>query len=276
MPLGSLRGVSFSLPFVARTRHKGLRAAFATPLQTRRVIVVGYYNVDVNANSAAIIAINIDPVSEKTFTLEQLFPTNENTTTHGSYGSADQVRYWDAENEHYRYFYRLKATVGKHASKNNMLVEDNTDKDLANITLKAGDAVFYYAIKKQTLTIPGQVPNVASGKLIGGANLVCAGFPAKWNPNSLGKEFWSDTTKWTSHGSYGSADQIRWWDKENEKYRYFYLLKATVGKHASKNGLWVEDNTDKDLLEEEIDVGEGFFFYKQKAGEVIFNSGLAL
>ena len=107
-------------------------------------------------------------------------------------------------------------------------------------------------------------------------NLVSAGFPTRWNPNDAGTAYWGDTTKFTSNGAAGLADQIRYWDKENQTYRYFYLYKKTVGTGKEKNNCWVENVDGYPLLETPLEIGDGFFFYKQKAGEIEFKPGLKL
>lgn len=80
----------------------------------------------------------------------------------------------------------------------------------------------------------------------------------------------------TPYGTAGGADQIQTWDHANQTYRYFYLYKKTVGTGKEKNNKWVENVEGQPLLETDLDVSEGFFFYKQKAGEIEFKPGLKL
>ena len=80
----------------------------------------------------------------------------------------------------------------------------------------------------------------------------------------------------TPNGTAGLADQIRYWDGEKQTYRYFYLYKKTVGTGKEKNNCWVENVDGYPLLETPLEIGDGFFFYKQKAGEIEFKPGLKL
>ena len=149
------------------------------------------------------------------------------------------------------------------------------DDSLATVTLKAGDSVFYYPISNnQTLTVPGTVPNAASGILKQGYNMLAVGFPASWNPNDEGTTFWSDTSKFTSGGGAGSADQIRYWDTANQCFKFYYLFYKKMGGGA-KNYKWVDQTTD-DVLTEALTIDAGFFYYKQAAGTTEFTPNLKL
>ena len=161
-------------------------------------------------------------------------------------------------------------------AKNYHWVENTAEAPLATVTLKAGDSVFYYPINNnQTLTIPGTVPNAASGVLKQGFNMVSVGFPASWNPNDEGTEFWSDTSKFTSGGGAGSADQIQYWDAANQCFKYYYLFYKKMGGGA-KNYKWVENTATADVLNESLDIGAGFFYYKQAAGTTEFTPNLKI
>lgn len=150
---------------------------------------------------------------------------------------------------------------------------NSADQALADVSLKAGDSVFYYAnSNNQTLTIPGTVPNQASGTLKQGFNMIGVGFPATWNPNSEGTTFWGDSTKFTADATSGGADQIRYWDATTQAYKYYYLFYKKMGGGA-KNYKWI-DTTTQEILDEALNVGSGFFYYKQAAGEVSFNPNL--
>ena len=242
----------------------------------------------------AMVAVNIEPTSSATFTLDQIFPTNETTTAGGTLADSDQLRTWDQENQKYRFFFRFWKTVGAankakcgHWTEDLLKTRDGVPEDypLANIALKAGDAVFYTAkANDQTLTIPGQVPNEASGVLKQGYNMVGVGFPAMWNPNDAGTNFWMNAN-FTCGGTAADADQIRYWDEENQKFRFFFLFYKTVGAaNKAKCYKWVEDllkardgvPEDYPVLTESLNVGDGFFYIKKKEGEIEFKPGLKL
>jgi hypothetical protein len=235
--------------------------------------VVGYYTVNVEKEKFALVAINMEPTSTEVFTLDELFPTNALTTSGGSSGNADQLQVWDYENQTYKNFYRFYKKMGGGAKNYHWV--NTADDSLATVTLKAGDSVFYYAKgNNQTLTIPGTVPNQASGILKQGFNMVGVGFPSTWNPNSEGADFWKDSTKFTAAGSSGNADQIQYWDDENQTYKFYYLFYKKMGG-GSKNYSWVDTTTDE-VLNEPLKIGSGFFYYKQSAGEIEFKPNLKL
>ena len=237
---------------------------------------VGYYNVEVKAGKYNLIAINIDPVSEKTYTLDELFPAdtaNIKTTSGGTAGAADQLRTWDVENQSFNYYYRFYKKMG--GGEKNWHWVNQDDDSLATEKLKAGDSVFYYALSvDQTHSVPGQVPNSASGILKKGYNMISVGFPARWNPNDEGVDFWKDTEKWTAGGTAGAADEIRYWDSVNQVYKYYYLFYKKMGG-GDKNYKWVDSDTDE-ILTEALEVGNGFFFIRKADGEIPFTPNLKL
>ena len=141
------------------------------------------------------------------------------------------------------------------------------------VALKTGDAVFYYPFSKdQTLSIPGEVVSQSSGILKQGLNMIGSGFPVSWNPNDEGTSYWGDTTKFTLAQAYGSADQIRVWvpgvKPDGDKYRYFFLYKR-IGD-SQKSNKWVENIEGLPVLEEPILTDRGFFYYRQKTGQIVF------
>ena len=236
-----------------------------------------------------MIAINVSPTSETTYSLDDLFPTNATTVVGGTAAAADEIRLWNGEG--YRYFFRFYKTKGTSGGIDNKLkcghwVEDLSDGSYPMNTgvVKAGDAIFYVNKSEkdtQVLTIPGQVPHEAVNTLQGGYNLVGVGFPAQWNPNDCGTNFWMNTA-YTAGGTAAASDQIYSWDKTSQTYRKFFLFyktKGTSGGVSNKDKCykWVEDiDPDFPVLEEKFDVGDGFFYIKQKPGEVEFKPGLKL
>ena len=264
------------LPFVARSRHSRLRAAFADTLQTRLVIVVGYYNVDVKAGKFSMIAINIDPMNpEKTATLDELFPYNANMAASTGSSASDRIQVWDYVNQSYRYFFIYNNPFSTADVKNKHWVENLTDKPFANVPIKTGDAVFYYALKKDnSFSIPGQVPNEAVGTLKQGYNMIGVGFPAEWCPNDAGTDFWKNAAFAGATGS-SSADRIQYWDEANDTYKHYFLYKNPFNAGDVKNNKWV-DTTSKDELTEPLKTGSGFFYWKKNAGEIEFKPGLKL
>ena len=234
---------------------------------------VGYYTVDVTAGSYALVAINIAPTSTETFTLDELFPTNSLTTSGGASGAADRIQVWDYANQTCQNYYRYYKKMGGGAKNYHWV--STADDSLATATLKAGDSVFYYAKdNNQTLLIPGVVPNAAAGVLKQGYNMVSVGFPATWNPNDEGTTFWSDSTKFTAAGASGGADRIQTWDAANQSYKFYYLFYKKMGG-GEKNYKWVSTTGDV-ILSESLDIGAGFFYYKQAAGEIEFSPNLKL
>ena len=140
------------------------------------------------------------------------------------------------------------------------------------VTIKTGDAVFYYPNgKNQTLSIPGEVVSQASGILKQGLNLIGSGFPVSWNPNDEGTAFWGDN-KFKKNTTYGGSDQIRVWvpgvAPEGNKYRYFFLYNKMGDTTKSKK--WVENVDDLPVLEEPIKTDRGFFYYRQNSGQIVF------
>ena len=250
---------------------------FADALQKRRVIVVGYYNVDVKAGKYAMIALNMDPMNpEKTASLDEVFPYNANMTASTASGGADQIQIWDFEKQTYRYFFMYNNAFQPTNEKNKHWVENVTGQPLADVQLKTGDAVFFFAKSKDnTLSIPGQVPAEASGILKHGYNMVGVGFPTAWNPNDAGTDFWKDA-KFAKSTASGGADQIQYWDDANQKYRFFFLYNNAFQPSNEKNNKWVENITGNPVLVDALKTGEGFFYYRKNAGEIEFKPGLKL
>lgn len=254
--------------------------------------MVGYYNVEVKAGKFSMVALNMASVDGTTYTLDQVFPVTAQSSASTAMGTADQIQTWDQENQKYRYFFRWNKKVGAGKEKSGHWVENVTiandgaaeDYPLANVALKAGDAVFYYPVaNNQTLTIPGQVPAEAAGTLKKGFNMIGVGFPVQWNPNDAGTAFWSDA-KFAKSSAMGSADQIQYWDEVNQKYRFFFLYSKKVGAGKEKSNMWVENVTvandgaaeDYPVLKEALNTGAGFFYYRLQDGEVEFKPGLSL
>ena len=250
----------------------------------RRVIVVGYYNVDVKAGKFKMVALNIDPMNaDKEFTLDELFPYNDKMAKGTGAGAADQIQTWDYENQCYRYYFMYYAAVkGTPVEKAYHWVENDAAAGypIATAKFKTGSSVFYFAKDNDNaFSIPGQVPNEAAGVLKHGFNMIGVGFPTQWNPNDAGKEYWNDTTKFAMGNGAGAADQIQYWDEENQRYRFFFLYYAAVkGSPVEKAYQWVEDDSAAGypVLDEKLDTGDGFFYYRQKEGEIEFKPGLKL
>ena len=269
---------------MARLRHSRLRTAFADALQTRRVNLVGYYNVDVKAGKYSMIALNIDPMNqEKAATLDELFPFNDKMAKSSSAGAADRIQTWDYEKQTYRnYFMYYSSTKTGVDPKSYHWVENLPSEGypLASEGLKTGDCVFYYALNNaNTFSLPGQVPNEAAGVLKQGYNMIGVGFPSQWCPNDAGTDFWKDNTKFAMGSSAGAADRIQYWDEAGQTYRYFFLFYSTTKTGVDpKSYQWVENlpGDGYPVLNEKLDTGAGFFYYRQKAGEIEFKPGLKL
>lgn len=215
-------------------------------------------------------------------TLDQAFPYKEGAGTAATAsGDADQLRTWDYENQKFNYYFMYyKSTKGTVDSKSYHWVENNPGASypLAKETIKTGDSVFFYSQKDQMLTVPGQVPAEASGTLNPGYNMISIGFPSQWNPNDAGKEFWQKEG-FTSATASGDADQIRYWDQENQKYRFFFLYyKSTKGAVDAKSYQWVENLPAESypVLDEPLKTGDGFFYILKGDKSVEFKPGLKL
>jgi len=245
--------------------------------QVESVNIVGYYSAPVEAGKFSFIALNLNPMTpDATISLQDLIPgTTPGLTAAGGAGSADQIQMWDQATQTYKYYYLYKG-YGPNTSKSYKWVESVSGAPIADVTVKTGDGLFFYAASGSTLTsltIPGQVPNTAAGVLKQGFNMIGAGFPADWNPNDAGTEYWSDTTKFTAAGGAGSADQIQTWNQATQTYKYYYLYKG-YGPNTSKSNKWVESAAGAPVMTETLDTSAAFFYYKVAAGEVVFNPPL--
>jgi hypothetical protein len=245
--------------------------------QVESINVVGYYSAPVTAEKFSFIALNLNPMTpDATISIQDLIPgTTPGLTAAGGAGSADRIQTWDQATQTYKNYYLFKG-FGPHTTKSNKWVENVTGYPIADATFKTGDALFFYAAKGSTLTsltIPGQVPNTTAGVLKQGFNMVGAGFPADWNPNDAGTEYWSDTTKFTAAGGAGSADRIQTWEHTSQTYKNYYLFKG-FGPHTTKSNKWVENVTGYPVMTETLDTSAAFFYYKVAAGEVVFDPPL--
>ena len=226
-----------------------------------------------------MIALNIDPMNEKQeLTLDELIPYNAQMAAAATSGSSDQIRTWDYDKQAYRYFFMWKKLIkGQPDAKTYHWVENVTGNPLADVKLKAGDCIFYYAKSNDnSFSIPGQVPNEAAGILKQGFNMIGVGFPAQWNPNDAGTDYWKKSD-FASAATSGSADQIRYWDEDSQGYRFFFLWKKLIkGQPDEKTYKWVENITGNPVLEIPLATGEGFFYYRKNAGQIEFKPGLKL
>jgi hypothetical protein len=245
--------------------------------QVESINVVGYYSAPVEAEKYSLIALNLNPMTpDATISIQDLIPgTTPGLKAAAAVGSADQIRAWDQATQTYKFYYLYKG-YGPNTSKSNKWVENVAGQPVATATFKTGDALFFYAASGSTLTsltIPGQVPNTTAGVLRQGYNMIGAGFPADWNPNDAGTEYWSDATKYTAAAAVGSADQIRTWDQATQTYKFYYLYKG-YGPNTTKSNKWVENVAGQPVMTETLDTSAAFFYYKVAAGEVVFNPPL--
>ena len=106
--------------------------------------------------------------------------------------------------------------------------------------------------------------------------MIGVGFPAQWNPNDAGTDYWKNSNFASSTAS-GSADQIQYWVNEKQGYRFFFLWKKLVkGQPDAKTYKWVVNISGNPVLETPLATGEGFFYYRKNAGEIEFKPGLKL
>ena len=101
-----------------------------------------------------------------------------------------------------------------------------------------------------TITISGGVSLDASQsiEIVNGFNMIGNAFPANFNPNSLGTEYWKNCG--AKAGSSTDADEIQIYNPNTSDYKKYYLFYSTLVFLQGNNYKWIDLDTNQPVSNE--------------------------
>ena len=235
--------------------------------------IVGYHQVTLQ-KGWNMLAVNWENCSDADgISIQDLIPgTTEGLTGNMAAASADQIQIYDAKTGGYTVFSLFLTTLPSPIlqAKNYKWV-DNAG-NVSSYKFKSGDSLWFMkqGAEAVSVSLSGQVSiaEVQDVVIVKGWNMIGSAFPANFNPNQLGTEYWQ-TSGAVGNMAAANADQIQVYDPATQGYTVFSLFLTTLPSPIlqAKNWKWVDNAGNPiDNSVEVIKPGSGVWYMHQGEG----------
>ena len=218
-----------------------------------------------------MIACNFEQVGESgtAISIQDLIPgTTEGLTTGGTVAQADQIMVYDSLKADYVTYFLYKNARSANV-KDYKWCSTTSGNPVADKTFKNGDAFWYYSLASSDviMQLAGQVSAAATQSItiVPGYSMIGDAFPANFNPNSLGVEYWTAAVGngAVAGGTVAQADQIMIYDAAKADYVTYFLYKNARSANA-KDYKWcatTSGNPAVDASAEVMPPAKGAWYY---------------
>ena len=227
-----------------------------------------------------MLAVNFENVaSSDGISIQDLGFTLESGLTGGTGAAAgDQIQVYDATAGEYTTYFLYNNTRQPNNAKNGKWCT-STGAEANSVTFKNGDS-FWYLKRGEgdaSVAISGAVsmsPNQEIS-IVKGYNMIGSAFPANFNPNDLGQDYWKSAIEAGAVGGTGAAagDQLQVYDAAAGEYTTYFLYNNTRQATNAKNGKWcTSTGTEITAGSEVLPVGKGAWYLHRGTGFTLTNT----
>ena len=207
-----------------------------------------------------MFALNFESINDpEGISIQDLIPGTTEGLFGGTAATGDQIQIYNPETGSYKNYYLSFQKSGP-LVKNNWKWMDGTA--VATAKFKNGDS-FWYRSKGEadvTVSLAGGVSlDVAQTiNIVPGYNMIGSAFPANFNPNSLGDEYWAASGAFG--GTAATGDQIQVYNPETGSYKNYYLSFQKSGPLVKNNWKWMDGTTVLADDTEVLSAGKGAWY----------------
>ena len=229
--------------------------------------IVGYTNIEL-VKGWNMLALNFEDIGNaEGISIQDLIPgTTEGLTANMNGTLADQIQVYDPVKGGYTIYFLYYTTLPVPALQEKNYKWVNAQQAVSDYKFKPGDTFWYRKAGDTTVSVAfkGQVSKLEKQEItiVPGWNMIGNQFPANFNPNALGTEYWS-TCGATANMNGTLADQIQVYDPVKGGYTIYFLYYTTLPVPAlqEKNYKWVNaTQTPIDTKLEVLKPGNGVWY----------------
>ncbi len=230
--------------------------------------IVGYNTVTIKAGQYNMFSVNFEDISDtEGIDIQSLIPGTTEGLKGGTLATGDQIQVYDAATGNYKVFYLQYVEFPVPLKVNNWKWIDGSSP--ATYKFKNGDAFWYRSQGDVdvTVSLSGGVSLEASQTIdiIDGYNMIGSAFPANFNPNSLGTEYWQQSG--ATGGTLSTGDQIQIYDSSTGNYKVYYLQYVEFPVPLKVNNWkWIDGSSPVASDAEVISVGKGAWYKHSGSG----------
>ena len=221
-----------------------------------------------------MLAVNFENVaSSDGISIQNLGFTLEAGLTGGANGAAgDQIQVYDAtKGEYTTYFLYNNARRPTDAKNGKWCTTSGAEAN--DVTFKNGDS-FWFLKRGEgdaSVAISGAVSMNANQSIdiVKGYTMIGSAFPANFNPNDFGADFWKAAIEAGAVGGANGAagDQIQVYDAAKGEYSTYFLYNNARRPTDAKNGKWcTSTGTEVSAGVELLPVGKGAWYLHRGNG----------
>ena len=235
--------------------------------------IVGYNTVTLK-KGYNMLAVNFEDVtSTDGISIQKLGFTLEAGLTGGANAVAgDQIQVYSAESGEYTTYFLYNNARQPQNAKNGKWCT-STGAEANDVTFKNGDS-FWYLKRGEgdaIVAISGAVSMNANQEItiVKGYNMIGSAFPANFNPNDFGQDYWKSAI---AAGAVGGAnavagDQLQVYDAAKGEYTTYFLYNNARQATNAKNGKWcTSTGTEIAVGTEVLPVGKGAWYLHRGNG----------
>ena len=215
-----------------------------------------------------MLAVNFKQFGEtSSISIQDLFPGETTGLTGGTGATGDNIQIYNPSTGSYTTYYLFYSPLPLFASKNYKWVDASAN--IATETFTNG-SVFWYRKRGEgavTVSVSGLVSLEAKQDItiVPGWNMIASAFPANWNPNSLGAEYWQNSG--ATGGTGATGDNLQIYNPSTGGYTTYYLFYSPLPLFASKNWQWVDASANVvSSTTEVMSVGKGAWYRHRGEG----------
>jgi len=215
-----------------------------------------------------MFSVNFENLADtEGISIQDLIPGTTAGLKGGSISTGDEIQVYDPSTGGYTKYFLQYVTFPPAAMANNY--KWMSGGNVATNKFKNGDA-FWYNSKGDTdvtVTLSGGVSLAPSQtiNIVNGYNMIGCAFPANFNPNSLGTDYWQASG--ATGGSISTGDEIQIYDPVGGGYTKYFLQYVTFPPAAmANNWKWMAGGTPLAADAEGVPVGKGAWYKHNGTG----------
>ena len=224
-----------------------------------------------------MLAVNFEDVASTAgISIQDLGFTIASGMTGGAgSATADMIQVYNAVNGTYTDYFLYNNPRQATNPKNGKWVTTENGFPVAEKSFKSGDS-FWVCLRGDNdviISISGSVSLESKQdiSIVKGYNMIGSAFPASFNPNSLGQDYWKEAIAAGAVGGTGTAtaDMIQVYDAATGKYTDYFLYNNARQASNAKNGKWVTTETGFPAISdtaEVLPVGKGAWYCHRGEG----------
>ena len=230
--------------------------------------MVGYNTVTIKAGKFNMFALNFENVANSEgISIQDLIPGTTAGLKAGNATTGDEIQVYDPLSGGYKKFYLQYVTFPPAAMVNNYKWMDGSSP--ATYKFKNGDAFWYRSQGSEDVTVSfsGGVSLTESQtvNIVKGFNMIGSAFPANFNPNSLGADYWKNSG--AVGGNATTGDEIQIFDPATGGYAKYYLQNVTFPPAATVNNWkWIAGSSPLASDAEVMSIGKGAWYRHNGSG----------